>query len=386
VEGIIEASDRKEVVNTLQSKSLFLLKLNEIYPKSSTDITIGSAKLPKRVLAVFCMQFSSILKAGVPLVQALSMLEDQTENEKLKKIIQAVGEDLQRGRGLSQALSIHERMLPGLMVKMIEAGEVSGTLDLSLDRLANHFEREHKLARKIKSAMSYPTVVCVIALLVVVFLLVFIVPRFSAFFSSVGEDLPGITKFMVGLSDFFVQRWMVLVGIVALVFVAFKTYKSSEKGRLSWDSLKFKLPLFKKTVVWVLAARLSRTLSTLTVTGISLTQSLRIASKVVGNRLAEYKLNDAEDQIKQGRTLHMAISAAGIFPRLLVQMIKIGEESGTLDQLLDKTAEYFEDEADMVISRLVTILQPILLVFVAVIVLLIILSVLLPMLSMYQSV
>ncbi len=386
VEGIITASDRQEVLHILRSKSLFLLNLAEIQPKSSADITIGSAKLPKRVLAVFCTQFSSILKAGVPLVQALSMLEEQTENAKLKKIIQNVGEDLQRGRSLSEAFATHERMLPGLMVKMIEAGEISGTLDLSLERLATHFEREYKLAKKVKSAMTYPIVVSIIAVLVVVFLLISIVPQFRAVFESVGAKLPAITVAMLGLSDFIMKQWMVLVGALLLILSLFKFYKSTEKGRLSIDQLKLKLPLFKKTMTKLLAARFSRTLSTLTATGISLTQSLRIASKVVSNRVAELKLNDVEEQIKKGRTLHMAINAAAVFPPLLVQMTKIGEESGTLDQMLEKTAEYFEEEASNAISGLVSIIQPVLLIIVAVMVLMIILSVLLPMLTLYQSV
>lgn len=385
VEGIIEASDRKEVVYTLRGKSLYLLDLTEVYPKSSADIALGSAKIPKRTLAVFCTQFSSILRAGVPLVQTLTMLEEQTANIKLKAILQQVGEDLQRGRSLSEAFSIHERALPSLMVKMIEAGELSGTLDMSLERLATHFEREYRLARRVRSAMTYPIIVFSLAILVVVFLLLVIIPSFRTFFDKADAELPGITVAMLAFSDFVSSQWLVLVAVFVLIIALYKMYKSSEKGRLSLDTMKFKMPVMKKTIVQLLAARVSRTLSTLTVTGISLTQSLRIASKVVGNRLAEYKLNDVEDQIKQGRTLNAALAAAGIFPGLLVQMARIGEEAGTLDEMLEKTAEYFEEEADIAITRLVNIIQPILLVFVAGIVLLVILSVLLPMLTMYDS-
>lgn len=385
VEGIIEASDRKEVVYALRGKSLYLLDLKEVYPKSSADITLGSAKIPKRTLAVFCTQFASILRAGVPLVQTLAMLEEQTANVKLKAILQQVSEDLQRGRSLSESFSMHERALPSLMVKMIEAGELSGTLDLSLERLATHFEREYRLARRVRSAMTYPIIVFSLAILVVVFLLLVIIPSFRAFFDKAGAELPGITVAMLAFSDFVSSQWLVLLGIFVLIFTSFKIYKSTEQGRLSVDSLKFKFPVLKKTIVQLLAARLSRTLATLTVTGISLTQSLRIASKVVGNKLAEYRLNDVEDQIKQGRTLHAALSAAGIFPSMLVQMARIGEEAGTLDEMLERTAEYFEDEADIAITRMVNIIQPVLLVFVAGIVLLVILSVLLPMLTMYNT-
>lgn len=385
VEGVIEASDRKEVVYALRAKSLFLISLSEIQAKSSMDMTIGSAKIPKRTLAVFCTQFASLLKAGVPLVQALVMLEEQTEHVKLKQIVASLSEDLQRGRGLSESLSMHERELPSIMVKMIEAGELSGTLDLSLLRLANHFEREYKLAKRVRSAMTYPLVVGILAVIVVIFLVLVIIPSFKSFFDSMGSDLPGITQAMLSISDFIMNRWMVLFGVIVCIIAIFKIYKSSNKGRLSLDTLKFKFPVIKKTVIWLMAARLSRTLSTLTATGISLTQSLRIASKVVANSLAESRINDIEDQIKQGRTLNAAMASAGIFPNMLVQMTKIGEESGTLDEMLEKTAEYFEEEADIAITRMVNLLQPIMLVFVAGIVLLVILSVLLPMLNMYSS-
>lgn len=386
VEGIIEASDRKEVVYTLRAKSLYLIEISEVYPKSSTDITLGSAKIPKRVLAFFCTQFASILRAGVPLVQTLTMLEEQSANLKLRAILQQVTEDLQRGRSLSEALSMHERALPSLMVKMIEAGELSGTLDLSLERLAAHFEREYKLARRVRSAMTYPLIVLSLSVLVVAFLLLFIIPSFRTFFDSAGADLPAITVAMLAFSDFISERWLLLFGALVLIIVVFKIYKSSDKGRLSLDSLKFKFPVLKNTITQLLAARFSRTLSTLTVTGVSLTQSLRIASKVVGNRLAEYRLNDVEDQIKQGRTLHASLSTASLFPNMLIQMTRIGEEAGTLDYMLEKTAQYYEEESEIAISKLVNIIQPVLLIFVALIVLLVILSVLLPMLEMYKSI
>ena len=386
VEGLIEASDKKSVVFALRAKSLYLLSLSEVNPKSTLDIAFGSAKLPKRTLAVFCTQFASILRAGVPLIQALTILEEQADNAKLKKILQSVGEDLQRGKGLSEALSMHERALPTIMIKMIEAGELSGTLDLSLERLATHFDKEYRITKKIRGAMMYPVIVTVIALIVVVFMLLFIIPRFMTFFESSGAELPGITKFMLRLSDFITANWMYILAFMLMIYVGFKFYKSTPPGRLAIDTLKIKAPLLKKSVSRILASRFSRTLATLTATGISLTQSLRIASKVVGNRLAENKLIDIEESIKQGRSLNSSVSAAALFPNMLVHMTKIGEESGTLDQMLAKAADYFEEEADAAITKLTTILQPILLVIVAAIILFVMLSVLMPMLTMYQSI
>ncbi len=386
VEGVIEAADKKAVLFALRAKSLYLLSLSEVNPKSSLEIAFGSAMLPKRTLAVFCTQFASILKAGVPLIQALTILEEQTDNAKLKKILQTVNDDLQRGKGLSEAFALHEHALPTIMIKMIEAGELSGTLDLSLERLAVHFDKEHRIVKKIRGAMMYPIIVTIVALLVVVFMLLFIIPRFMVFFESSGAELPGITKFMLGLSDFITNNWMYIIGFMLMIYVVFKLYKSSKSGRLTLDTFKLKAPLISKSVTRILAARFSRTLATLTSTGISLTQSLRIASKVVGNRLAENRLLDIEESIKQGKALNVAVGAALIFPNMLIHMTKIGEESGTLDLMLSKAAEYFEEEADAAITRLTTILQPILLVIVAVIILFVMLSVLMPMLTMYSSV
>lgn len=386
VEGLIEAADKKSVVFALRAKSLYLLNLTEVSNKSSMDLAFGSSMLPKRTLAVFCTQFASILKAGVPLIQALTILEEQTENAKLKKILQAVGDDLQRGKGLSEALSMHDRALPTIMIKMIEAGEISGTLDTSLERLATNFEKEYNITKKIRSAMMYPVIVSIVAVLVVIFMLLFVIPRFMNFFTSSGTELPAITKFMLGLSDFITHNWMVLVGILFVIYAGFKVYKSSKNGRLAIDTLKLRMPLFSKSVTRILAARFSRTIATLTSTGISLTQSLRIASKVVGNTLAENKLIDVEESIKQGKSLNVSISSAALFPNMLVHMTKIGEESGTLDQMMEKAAEYFEEEADAAISKLTAVLQPILLVIVAVIILFVMLSVLMPMLTMYSNI
>jgi len=385
VEGIIEATDKKAVISTLRQKSLYLLDLSEISPKTAMEITIGSAKIPKRDLAIFCTQFASILKAGVPLSQALSILNDQLDNKKLKNIVQSVYDDLQRGKGLSEAFSMHEKLLPSIMIKMIEAGELSGTLDLSLTRLAQHFEKDYKIAKKIKSAMMYPIVVSIVAILVVIFLLVFVLPKFATFFAS-ASDLPAITRIMMSISDFIVNDWMYLLGFVLLIFGMFKFYKSTENGRLQLDKLKLSAPVIKKSTVRILAARFSRTLATLTATGITLTQSLKIASKVVSNKLAENKLIDVEEQIRQGWSLHNAIKSADLFPNMLMHMTKIGEESGTLDQMLEKAADYFEEEADAAITKLTAIIQPVLLIFVAVLIVFIMLSVLLPMFSIYENI
>ena len=385
MEGIIEAADSKAVLFALRSKSLFLLDLTEVVPKTALDITIGSAKIPKKTLAVFCLQFASILKAGVPLVQAIDILSEQAEHKQLKKILINVSEDLQSGKGLSEALSAHEKALPAIMIKLIEAGEMSGTLDLSLQRLAVQFEKDYKLQRKIKGAMTYPMVIGVVAILVVIFLLVAIMPKFTTIFEKVGTDLPGVTKLMLSLSDLVTDGWMYIVGFVVILYALIRFWKSSAVGRLQLDTMKLKFPVIKKAMVRILAARFARTLATLTSSGVSLTQSLRIGSKVVANKVAENRLLDVEEKIKRGKTLYGAIGTETIFPSMLTHMIKIGEESGTLDTMLEKAADYFEEEADSAITKLTTLLQPIMLVFAATLVLLIMLSVMLPMFTLYGS-
>lgn len=386
MEGVIEAADRKAVLFVLRAKALYLLDLNEVASKTSINITIGSAKIPKKTLAVFCAQFASILKAGVPLVQAINIMNEQTEHKQLKKILQNVTDDLQSGKGLSEALSEHEKALPAIMIKLIEAGEMSGTLDESLERLALQFEKDYKLARKIKGAMMYPAIVGVVALLVVIFLLVFVLPTFKGMFAGMNAELPGITKFMLSVSDAVTKGWIYILGGVILVYAGFRFYKTSPQGRLQLDGMKIKLPVIKKSMKRILTARFARTLATLTASGVSLTQALRIGSKVVANKVAENKLLDIEEQVKRGRSLYMTISNEPIFPNMLMHMVKIGEESGTLDQMLEKAADYFEEEAEDSITKLTSLLQPVMLIIVAVIVLLIMLSVMLPMFSMYSTI
>ncbi len=386
MEGIIEAADTKSVLYALRAKSLYLLELNEVAAKASFDIPLGSGKVPKKALAVFCTQFASILRAGVPLVQAIGILCEQTENKQLKKILLAVNDDLQSGRSLSESFSQHERALPVMMIKMVEAGEISGTLDISLQRLAVQFEKDYKLSRKIKGAMTYPIIVSIVALLVVIFLLVGIMPKFKIMFSGLNAELPAITQFMLSVSDAVAEGWMYILGFVVIAYGLYRFYKASPTGRLQLDSLKFKFPVVKKAMTRILPARFPRPLSTLTTTGVALTQSLRISSKVVANKVAENRLLDIEEQIKKGVTLHAAISRETIFPTMLTHMVKIGEESGTLDQMLEKAADYFEEEAESAITKLTSLLQPILLVIVAAIVLLIILSVMLPIFTIYSSV
>lgn len=386
VEGIIEAADKKVVLGMLRSKSLYLLSLSEENPKTSMEINFGSAKIPKKVLAVFCTQLSSILKAGVPLIQALSIMNEQIENKKLRKIVQTVCDELQRGKGLSAAFSEHEKALPTIMIKMIEAGEISGTLDLSLKRLAEHFHKEYKLTQKIKSAMHYPVIIMCVTALIVIFLMTFVVPRFRQFFMSGNIQLPGITRVLLAISDAFTHGWMYILGGILLIYVFWHVFKSSELGRMMIDSRKLKGSIVGKSGTRILAARFSRTLSTLTSSGISLTQSLRITAKVVSNKMAEVKLLEAEEKIREGKTLHTSISETSIFPSMTKHMIKIGEESGTLDEMLDKSAEYFEEEADIAVTKLTSFLQPALLIFVAAIVLFIILSIMAPIMTMYTSI
>lgn len=385
IEGVIEAADENGVISALRGRSLFLIELNDANPKSSMDINIGSAKIPKKVLAVFCIQFASILKAGVPLIQAISILEEQAENKKLKVIMQNVNDDLQRGLSLSEAFSSHEKELPAIMLKMIEAGEVSGTLDTTLQRLALSFEKDVAITKKIKGAMMYPIIVIIVAMIVVVFLLLSIIPTFTGIFKSMNKPLPGVTQFLLSLSNGIANGWYYILIFGFLIIFLFRMYKRSPLGRLQYDKFKLKIPVFGKATLKIITARLCRTLSTLNSSGISLTQSLNITSKVVGNKFGESKLIDAEDQIKQGKSLYLAIQSAGIFPGMLTHMTKIGEESGTLDEMLERAAVYFEDEADSAITKVTTLIQPILLVVVAVIVVFILLSVMLPMFDLYSN-
>ena len=382
IEGVYDAPNQQAVIDMIRQKSFYHLEVKEITErKDLKEIGIFS-KIGKKDIAIYCRQFSSILKAGVPLIQCLSMLSQQTENKSLKAITKDVCEEVQKGKGLSQAMELHGNKFPPILINMIAAGEASGTLDESLEVMAVHFEKSHKLQQRVKSAMTYPIVVCVVAIGVVTFLLTGVVPTFMGMFKSAGADLPGPTKLLIGMSKFLSNNGLLLLMGIVIVAILIKTFISGEAGRLAFDKFKLNMPLIGKLQTKIIAARFASTLSTLMTTGVSITEALEITGKVLGNAYACKGIKEVEEQVKQGKGLYAPIKSLMLFPVMIENVVMLGEESGTLDNMLSKAADFYDDEVDRAVQNLTSMLEPAIIVVLGGIVAFIVISIALPMFDM----
>ena len=382
IEGIYEAPDRQNVVDMIRQKSFYLLEIEELPESKDLKEMDMFSKITSRDLTIYCNQFASILKAGVPLIQALQMLGEQTENPLLQSITKTISEDIQKGSSLSEAMSVHEKHFPPILIHMIHAGEVSGTLENSLDVMANHFEKAYKLKSKVKSAMIYPMVVLFVSIAVVIFLLVFVVPAFLDIFENAGSELPGVTRALIAVSGFLRNNFIVLIAFLVIIIGLSRVYLSGESGRLSFDRFKLKAPLLGEVQMKSIAANFARTLSTLMSTGVGITEAIKITSRVVNNLHVEKKLNDIEKQVREGRGLADPSRESGLFPPMLVNMIMLGEETGNLEDMLAKTAEFYEEEVDEATARLTTMLEPLIIVVLGLVIAFIVIAIALPMFDM----
>lgn len=382
IEGVYDAPNQMAVIDMIRQKSFYHLEVKQITERKDLNQMKLFAKIGNKDITIFCKQFAAILKAGVTMIHALNMLCDQTDNKILKGVIHNVSEEIQKGSSLSQAMSQHEDSFPPILIHMITAGEVSGTLENSLEVMAIHFEKAHKLQQKVKSAMTYPIVVSVVAIAVVIFLLTAVVPIFVGMFKSASAELPIPTKILLGLSGFLKQNGIMMFLFLVVAAVVIKIYLSSETGRLAFDKEKLIMPLIGSLQTKTIAARFARTMSTLLTTGVSITEALEITGKIVGNAYAIKAVHKIGEQVKEGKGLYIPIKASKIFPPMLENMIMLGEESGTLERMLSNSAEFYEEEVDIATQRLTTMLEPLIIVVLGIIVAFIVISIALPMFDM----
>ncbi|NLJ90368.1 MAG: type II secretion system F family protein [Clostridiales bacterium] len=379
VEGIYEAPEKQYVIDMIKEKSFYPLEIKEISEGKDLKEYELFSKVKTKDLIVFCRQFSGILKAGVTLVQALKMLGEQTENVILTNIIKEVSDDIQKGSGLSQAMAKHGKHFPPILIHMVNAGEISGTLEESLDTVALQFEKQDKLRKKVKGAMTYPMIVLVVAVVVVAFLLTFVVPTFTTIFESSGADLPGITLVLIGLSGFLKNNLVVIILMVVIILASIKIYLNTDEGRYKFDRFKLNMPLIGPVQTKSVSASFARTLTTLMSSGVGVTEAIRITGQVVGNAYVIEKLNIIEQQVSEGKGLYGPVKQSNIFPPLLCNMLMLGEETGNLEDMLSKTANYFEEEVDDATAKLTSMLEPLIILFLAVIVAFIVIAIALPM-------
>lgn len=385
LKGKMEALDDRAVRTILRNKQLFPLSVKEYSKYSNIDLS-GFKKVTLKDLTIFCNQFSFIISAGISIMRALEIVKQQIENKKLKKVLSITNDDVQKGKTFSEALGQHKE-IPPMLINMIEVGEASGTLDTILEKMAAYYEKELKQQQKIKAALTYPAVISIVALLVVNLLVIKVLPTFAGMITqSGGGELPLPTRIVMGLSHFMINYWMVIIVVVVLLVIGLKKYSTTHSGKIMFDNFKMNMPIFGKIYNKIITARFARTFGILMGSGVTLIESINICSNVVGNTIIKNKLIECSEEIKKGGSIGQALEDKKIFPIMLTQMIKIGEESGTLDQVLQKTAEFYDNEIDNTTGQLTAMIEPLIIIVLAAVVGFIIVSIILPIFQMYNSV
>lgn len=388
VRGSFEATDKNMVVTLIKEKGYYPLAIEDSRERGKEVSLKANKKVKAKELAIMCRQFHTMLNAGVSVIGCLDLLKKQTENITLRNSIEKIYEDVQKGKTLSESMKELDRVFPVLLVSMIEVGEVSGTLEIVLERLAVQFEKDNKIKSKVTTAMTYPAVIGCISLVMVVFMITFIVPKFVGMVNSIGGELPLPTRILLRVSGLFANP-VFLIGLavfIILLIYSYKRFKSSEHGKFVIDSIIVKLPMAGKNVQKILASRFTRTLSTLLTSGVSLIESLEVVDKVVNNQVVSRGLVKVMEDIKMGSNLAAPLERIGIFPVMVTQMISVGEEAGSLDSIMERVADFYDEEVDASISKLVAMMEPILMMVLAVVIGFIVVAMIMPIFSMYQGV
>lgn len=363
LKGEIEAADEKIAMSQLRRRNLTVLKLKPKPKDLFENVSFLQPKVTPKDLMIFTRQFSTMIDAGLPLVQGLTILAEQSENKTFKGILKEINKDVESGSTLADAMRKHPKIFDSLFVNLVAAGEVGGILDTILRRLAAYIEKAQKLKSKIKGAMTYPIVVVAIAIIVIAVILIFVIPVFEEMFSSFGKALPVPTQIVVNMSRFMKSNahWC-LLGVGALIY-AFKRYRGTEGGRRVTDSLSLKLPIFGDLLKKVAVARFTRTLGTMIQSGVPILDALDIVAKTAGNVIIEEILYEVRASIAEGQTISEPLGENDIFPGMVVQMISVGEATGALDSMLEKIADFYDDEVDAAVEALTSMLEPLLLLF-----------------------
>lgn len=386
--GSILADNETAVALHIRGKGCFVLQIKE---QSSADGLLGSLRyslhpVNSKDLAVICRLFATMIGAGVPLIAALNVLIEQTSNSRLKAAILSVYKKINEGEAFSQALAEHPRVFPAIMVNMIEAGEVGGVLDDVLDRLAIHFEKEHRLNEKVKSAMTYPIIVICMAILAVGFIISFVMPTFMDLFAAMNVEIPWTTKMLLALSGFLSAYWSIVMIAVGVLLIVVRVALTKPSIRLVVDQTILVLPLIGSLARKVAIARFSRTFSTLIHGGVPIITALEVVKKTVGNLSLMDALTKSQASVKEGIGLAATLGAGKIFSPMLVQMVAIGEECGTMDKMLEKVADFYESDVDDMVNRLGSVIEPLIVGLLGVVIGFIVISVVSPLFDVITGV
>ncbi len=385
IKGSIEADNIDKATAMLKAQELIPVNVKE-QDALTKDMSFAflSKRPDARAFSVFCRQFVSMAQAGVSLIDSLNMLSDQTENKVLRDAIREIQTEVEKGESLTVAMR-KQKIMPRLLCSMVEAGEASGSLDIAFDRMAVHFEKDAKLKAMVKKAAIYPIIVIIVAIAVVIVMLRMVIPTFADMFKDMDMELPEITKGVIKLSDFIGEKWLLIVIVVGLLAFGIKAFKNSSYGEMVFAKAGLKMPLFGSLTIKNSSARLARTLSTLLAAGLPLVEATGITAETMDNKIIKDTLMAAKDEIIQGTPLSVPLRQCGLFPPMVYQMTRIGEEAGDIEGLLEKLADYYEEEVEAATASLMAAMEPMIIIGLAGIVGTLIGAVLAPMAKMYEG-
>jgi len=394
-QGKLEAGSKAQVTEQLRQRGLIVLDVSEQREALKLESVFQRFKsVNLRNLSVFSRQFATLIGAGMPMLRSLYTLEEQTDDEMLKRAVRGVREDVEAGSSVAQAMEAQPGVFDTLYRSMVYAGEGAGRLEEALDRVAFQLEKLDALRRQVKSALMYPAVVFGLALVVMVVVVSFIVPIFVGIFEEIAAENPGapqelplMTKIVVGISDFITGRWYVLLPLIGLAVYAFVRWKKSERGRLQWDKLKLRIPMHIGDIVQKVAlARWSRTFSGSVSSGVPILQAIQISGVTAGNAVVEKAMVDVYDSVKRGGSIARPLEQNDVFPSMVSHMVSVGEESGQLETMLGKVADFYEAEVDAKVKALTSLIEPVMIMFVGGVVGFIVIAMYLPIFSLYDNI
>ena len=383
--GEVEAEDEKAAISKLKQQNI---RVTTVKKKGGESALFGPKvhKITTRDVVIFTRQFSTMVDAGLPLVQCLEILGKQSDNPTFGETILKVKGNIEVGNNLSESLKKYPLIWDSLYCNLVEAGEVGGILDVILRRLAEYIEKAEALKKKVKSAMVYPGAIVTVAFVVVAFLMIFVIPAFATMFSGGGQELPGPTQIVMDISSFFQNQWWVMILGAVTFFFVFKKVYATERGNIEIDRIALKLPVFGVLIRKVSVAKFTRTLGTLISSGVPLIEGLDICARTSGNKIVEIAVFKTIEAIKEGETIAAPLAREDVFPPMVIQMIDVGEASGSLDKMLAKIADFYDEEVDAAVEGLTALLEPMLMVFLGVIVGFIVVAMYLPIFKMGDAI
>jgi len=384
LKGVVQADSKDNAIQSLRTKGMIILALDE---EKGFKLSLGGGKAQrgKKVkiddLVVFARQLATMVNAGIPLVNGLDILGDQIENPSFKESVVKIHDDVETGSSLSEAVSKHPNIFSNLFINMVKAGESSGMLDEIMDRLATYLEKTSTLQKKIKAALVYPIAVTVMAVGITIFLMIRVIPVFKDIYEGFGATLPAPTAALIAISDFMRQYFYVAIALIFLGLFLFKRYAKTKKGRLRIDKLKLTMPIFGTLIKKMAVGKFTRTLSTLVRSGVPILGALEIVSKTSGNRVVETAVDKVRENVREGEPIADPLSRSGVFPSMVVRMISVGEQTGELEKMLSKIADFFDEQVDTAISGLTSLIEPLIIAFLGIVIGGIVICMFLPILN-----